>query len=153
MADTASQPVQQPATNGVESDEEDSSKFRPVDIEQDMREMERRKRVEAIMSSKLFREELERVVTDSLRESGADGISDMLSNMLNVRPAGGAVGGGLFRPTVIPINDIRGLEGMNFSKSEKLLRCKLAAVYRLIDLYGWAQSIYNHVTVSILSWP
>jgi adducin len=94
-----------------------------------MREMERRKRVEAIMSSKLFREELERVVTDSLRESGADGISDMLSNMLNVRPSG-AAGGGVFRPSVVPINDIRGLEGMNFSKSEKLLRCKLAAVYR-----------------------
>jgi hypothetical protein len=50
--------------------------------------MERRKRVEAIMSSKLFREELERVVSDSLRESGAEGISDMLSNMLNVRYLG-----------------------------------------------------------------
>ena len=34
---------------------------RPVNIEQDVREMERRKRVDAIMSSKLFREELEKV--------------------------------------------------------------------------------------------
>ena len=33
------------------------------------------------MSSKLFREELERVVTDSLRDSGADGISNLLSEM------------------------------------------------------------------------
>jgi len=55
--------------NGVDSDDEDLSKMRPVDIDQDVREMERRKRVEAIMSSKLFREELERVVTDSLRDS------------------------------------------------------------------------------------
>ena len=31
--------------NGVESDEEDSAKMRPVDIDQDVREMERRKRV------------------------------------------------------------------------------------------------------------
>ena len=31
--------------NGVESDEEDLSKMRPVDIDQDVREMERRKRV------------------------------------------------------------------------------------------------------------
>lgn len=146
MADTANQPP--PTTNGggVESDEEDMSKLRPVDIEQDVREMERRKRVEAIMSSKLFREELERVVSDSLRDSGADGVSDMLSNMLNVRQ-GGAVAGGGYRSAVIPINDIRGLEGMNYSKSEKILRCKLAAVYRLIDMYGWTQSIYNHVTV------
>ena len=32
-----------------------------MSIEQDVREMERRKRVDAIMSSKLFREELEKV--------------------------------------------------------------------------------------------
>lgn len=39
----------------VDSDDEDASKLRPVNIEQDVREMERRKRVEAIMASKLFR--------------------------------------------------------------------------------------------------
>ena len=39
---------------------------------------------------------------------------------------------------------------MMYSKGEKVLRCKLAAVYRLIDLYGWTQGIYNHVTVSAL---
>ena len=27
-------------------------------------------------------------------------------------------------------------------------RCKLAAVYRLVDLHGWTQGIYNHITVS-----
>ena len=31
--------------NGVDSDDEDLSKMRPVDIDQDVREMERRKRV------------------------------------------------------------------------------------------------------------
>ena len=50
---------------------------------------------------------------------------------------------------VIPINDIRGIDSMVYAKGEKLLRSKLAAVYRLIDLYGWTQGIYNHVTVSI----
>ena len=49
---------------------------------------------------------------------------------------------------VIPINDIRGIDSMVYAKGEKLLRSKLAAVYRLIDLYGWTQGIYNHVTVS-----
>lgn len=38
-------------TAAGDSDEEDPGKLRPVDIEQDMREMDRRKRVEAIMSS------------------------------------------------------------------------------------------------------
>lgn len=70
-------------TNGQagDSDDEDPSKLRPVNIDQDVREMERRKRVDAIMGSKLFREELERVVSDSLRESGAEGISNMLQDM------------------------------------------------------------------------
>ncbi len=84
------------ATNGVNNDgsdgEDDSGKMRPVNIEQDMREMERRKRVEAIMSSKLFREELERVVSDSLRESGAEGITNMLSDMMGVKSVGAARG-------------------------------------------------------------
>lgn len=38
--------------NGVESDEEDLSKMRPVDIDQDVREMERRKRV--ILTNNVF---------------------------------------------------------------------------------------------------
>merc|ERR1711981_885603 len=137
-------------TATAESDEESSS--RPVDIEQDMREMDRRKRVGAIMSSKLFREELERVVCDSLRESGADGVTKLLSNMMNVKSSGGTIpisGAGISLGSVIPINDIRGLEGMSYTKNEKLLRCKLAAVYRLVDMYGWTQSIYNHISVRI----
>ena len=48
---------------------------------------------------------------------------------------------------VVPINDIRGIDSMVYAKGEKVLRCKLAAVYRLIDLHGWTQGIYNHVTV------
>merc|ERR1712156_1362369 len=106
-----------------------------------MREMDRRKRVEAIMSSKLFREELERVVSDSIKDSGADGVTKLLSNMMNVKQStgGGATaisGAGISLGRVIPIN-------------EKLLRCKLAAVYRLVDMYGWTQSIYNHISVRI----
>lgn len=136
-----------PVTNGHHDsdDEEDLSKLRPVDIEQDVREMERRKRVDAIMTSKLFREELERVVVDSLKESGSEaGISNLLSNMMNVKqPSSKGV------RSILPINDIRGMEGMGYTKHEKILRCKLAAVYRLIDLHGWTQGIYNHVTVRI----
>jgi len=138
--------------NGAADSDEEGQAPRPVDIEQDMREMDRRKRVEAIMSSKLFREELERVVSDSLRDSGADGITKILSNMMNVKPSGGTTaisGAGISLGSVIPINDIRGLEGMSYTKNEKLLRCKLAAIYRLVDMYGWTQSIYNHISVRI----
>ena len=51
---------------------------------------------------------------------------------------------------VIPINDIKGTEGLGYSKGEKLLRCKLAACYRLVELNGWGHGIYNHITVSSL---
>ena len=64
---------------------QDQKNMRPVDIEADVKEMERRKRVEAIMSSKLFREELERVVGDSLRDSGADSIAGLISDVMNIK--------------------------------------------------------------------
>ena len=51
---------------------------------------------------------------------------------------------------VVPINDIRGVESMGYAKGEKILRCKVAAVYRLMDLYGWTQGIHNHITVMVL---
>jgi len=140
---------QEPHTNGVNgdgniSDDEEERSKRPVDIEADVKEMERRKRVEAIMNSQLFREELERVVGDSIRESGADGISALLSDVMNIKS-----GTAPSTSCVVPINDIRGIDSMVYAKGEKLLRCKLAAVYRLVDLHGWTQGIYNHVTARV----
>jgi len=129
--------------NGVNSDDEEEKSQRPVDIEADVKEMERRKRVEAIMNSKMFREELERVVGDSIRETGPDGISNLLNDVMTIKQGAGAT------TAVIPINDIRGLESMAYAKGEKQMRCKLAAVYRLIDIHGWTQSIYNHVSARI----
>jgi adducin len=50
---------------------------------------------------------------------------------------------------VHPINDIRGTDALNYTKTERILRCKLASAYRLIDHFGWIESIYNHCTVSM----
>lgn len=53
-------------------------------------------------------------------------------------------------PPTLPIDDFHLLENPNkYSDDEKQLRIKLAAVYRLIELNGWAMGIYNHVTVSV----
>merc|ERR1712123_430120 len=108
------------------------------------------------MNSQLFREELERVVGDSIRESGADGISALLSGVMNIKSGSLTVNPYSYSKRsapssscVVPINDIRGIDSMVYAKGEKLLRCKLAAVYRLIDLYGWTQGIYNHVTALV----
>ncbi len=51
---------------------------------------------------------------------------------------------------VIPINDIRGLEAMSYEKGEKILRCKLAATFRLLDLFGLgANGMQNMVTARL----
>merc|ERR1719226_15537 len=95
------------------------------------------------MNSQLFREELERVVGDSMRESGTEGISALLSDVMNIK------NGTPSTSCVIPINDIRGIGSLVYAKGEKQLRCKLAAVYRLIHINGWSQGIYNHVTARV----
>lgn len=38
---------------------------------------------------------------------------------------------------------------MGYAKGEKLLRCKLAAVFRLLDLYGWTQNVGGQITARL----
>lgn len=53
-----------------------------------MREMERRKRVEMIMNSRLFREELERIIELQLKDgNGPAGLLQQLSDMMGMQGA------------------------------------------------------------------
>ncbi|XGW07198.1 hypothetical protein V3C99_017035 [Haemonchus contortus] len=45
-----------------------------------------------------------------------------------------------------PISD---LEPGKYSHEESRLRCQLASLYRLVDLFRWSQGIYNHITVRL----
>lgn len=124
---------------------------KPSDIEQDIKEMERRKRVEMIMNSQLFREELERIIEGQIciEASPLAGIS-ALHQVTELLQKGGFTSSTLRTgQAIIPINDIRGIDALKYDKAEKLLRCKTAAVYRLIDLHGWSQNIYNHISTRI----
>ena len=38
---------------------------------------------------------------------------------------------------------------MNYAKGERLLRCKLASLYRVIDLYGWSVGLANLASVRV----
>jgi len=129
-------------------EELEREKMRPPDIDQDMKEMERRKRVEAIMNSHIFREELEKIVECQISDgySGYQALQN-ISEMMGF--PGSKTNMFSSQQCVIPINDIRGMESFNFAKGEKLMRCKLAALYRLIDMHGWTQGIYNHITARI----
>ncbi|XP_015609655.1 protein hu-li tai shao isoform X5 [Cephus cinctus] len=152
MADTSQQELSEPHTNGVVDGltEEEKSKMRPADIDADMREMERRKRVEMMMNSRLFREELERIIETQMKDgSGPSGLLQQISDIMGGQ--GARFNTSVFKNSncVVPINDIRGVESMGYAKGEKRLRCKLAAVFRLLDLYGWTQGIGSLITARL----
>ncbi|XP_065919585.1 alpha-adducin-like isoform X1 [Dysidea avara] len=50
---------------------------------------------------------------------------------------------------IIPINDLREVNASKYTEAERDLRCKLAALYRLVDRFGWGHIIYNHITVKM----
>lgn len=49
---------------------------------------------------------------------------------------------------VIPISNFKSDDSTG--KGEKLLRCKLASCYRLVDMFGWAQGSLGIITVCII---
>lgn len=124
--------------------------WRPPDIEQDMKEMERRKRVEMIMNSQLFREELERIIESQLSEgytpSNMAALQQVTELLLPHATKQSTIRGGR---CLVPINDVRGIDGLRYSKGEKLLRCKLASLCRLLDAYGWTTTAFNHITLRV----
>ena len=135
-------------------DNDDRHEFeRPADVKEDMRQMGQRQRVTMILNSTEFRDELDAIITDALKHGphpaslvALQQISELLlphtsrwTTVSSLSRAGGSV--------IVPINDIRGVDSTGYSKSERLLRCKLASLYRLVDLFGWSQGIYNHITV------
>jgi len=50
---------------------------------------------------------------------------------------------------VIPISNFKSDDATG--KAEKLLRCKLASCYRLVDMFGWAQGSLGIITVCGIS--
>ncbi|XP_035824176.1 nervous system adducin isoform X6 [Aplysia californica] len=126
---------------------------RPAEVKEDLQQMENRSRVSVVLNSQAFKDELEEVVEEQLR-SGPYPASlialQQITDLLLPHSRGGL--GSLARAsTVIPINDLRGVESLGFAKGEKLLRCKLAALYRLMDLCGWSHGIYNHISARVSS--
>uniref|UniRef100_A0A8C7YW97 Alpha-adducin n=1 Tax=Oryzias sinensis TaxID=183150 RepID=A0A8C7YW97_9TELE len=113
------------------------------DLRQDFNMMEQKKRVSMILQSPAFCEELETMIQDQLKKGktptsllALQQIADFMTTSLGM---------------VTPVNDLRGSDSISCEKGEKLQRCKLAAFYRLADLFGWSELIYNHLTVRVNS--
>ncbi|XP_028830036.1 alpha-adducin isoform X6 [Denticeps clupeoides] len=132
------------------------------DLRQDFNMMEQRKRVSMILQSPAFCEELESLIQDQMKKGKtptsllalqqiADFMTTSVPTMFPTAPQGGMAALNMSLGMVTPVNDLRGSDSIAYEKGEKLLRCKLAAFYRLADLFGWSQLIYNHLTVRVSS--
>ncbi|XP_026860013.2 alpha-adducin isoform X2 [Electrophorus electricus] len=132
------------------------------DLRQDFNMMEQRKRVSMILQSPAFCEELESLIQDQMKKGKnptsllalqqiADFMTTSVPTMYPAAPQGGMAALNMSLGMVTPVNDLRGSDSIAYEKGEKLLRCKLAAFYRLADLFGWSQLIYNHLTVRLNS--
>ncbi|XP_055369201.1 alpha-adducin isoform X15 [Betta splendens] len=132
------------------------------DLRQDFNMMEQRKRVSMILQSPAFCEELETMIQDQLKKGKtptsllalqqiADFMSTSMPSMYPAAPQGGMAALNMSLGMVTPVNDLRGSDSISYDKGEKQIRCKLAAFYRLTDLFGWSELIYNHLTVRVNS--
>uniref|UniRef100_A0A4W3KGL5 Adducin 3 (gamma) a n=1 Tax=Callorhinchus milii TaxID=7868 RepID=A0A4W3KGL5_CALMI len=122
------------------------------DLRQDFNMMDQRKRVSQILQSPAFRDELEALIQEQMKKGNNPAgllalrqIADfvMASSVTSLPTAQLSLG------TVTPINDLRGVESASFVKGEKLTRCKIASLYRVLDLFGWAHLASTYITVRV----
>lgn len=124
-------------------------------LQRDYRILERERKVSAVLlENTTFRKELEEILQVQLdgkkgplpptRPSPDQWLTD-ISNRPSHQGARQPVADA--RETVIPINDLRGIAVSKYTLAQRELRCKLAAVYRLADLFGWNQITHSHITV------
>uniref|UniRef100_A0A0N5B0F5 Aldolase_II domain-containing protein n=1 Tax=Syphacia muris TaxID=451379 RepID=A0A0N5B0F5_9BILA len=124
---------------------------RPAAIKEDLSEMERRKRVQQILESKSFCKVLESLIkTESESCKNDPNHLETLQRLSELSlPHGQLAAASLHNIAVVPIADLRDNE--SYTKIEKVQRCRLASLYRLVDLFQWSQGIYNHITLRTAS--
>ncbi|XP_019732212.1 adducin 3 (gamma) a isoform X3 [Hippocampus comes] len=123
-----------------------------ADLRQDFNVLEQKKRVTQILQSPAFKEELESLIQEQQRKGNNPTgllalrqIADffMASSMAGYNTSPLSLG------MVTPINDLYNVEAGAMVKGEKLTRCKLASLYRLVDLFNWAHFASSYVTARI----
>ncbi|XP_010868273.1 adducin 3 (gamma) b isoform X2 [Esox lucius] len=124
------------------------------EIRQDFNMMEQKKRVTEILQSPVFKDELEGQIQDQMTKGNSPaGLLALrqIADLIMASSMGGT--GSLTSPfslgMVTPVNDLYGLETPYFTKGEKQSRCKLASVYRLVDLFSWAHLTSSYITVRV----
>ncbi|CAL9700541.1 unnamed protein product [Knipowitschia caucasica] len=122
------------------------------DLRQDFNILEQKKRVTQILQSPAFKEELESLITEQQRKgsvpSGLLALRQIADFFMTSSVAGFSTSP-LSLGMVTPINDLYGVDLSAMVKGEKQLRCKLASVYRLVDLFSWAHLANSYITARV----
>lgn len=140
----------------------------PYRLQREFQFLEREQKVTKILSSGAFRSELENILQGHIDGSRrppklSKAIQQLQENVVpasriesssRTSPRYGAVIGRTYAAIqgVIPINDLRGASASKYTVAARQQRCKLVALYRLVDMFGWAQLIDNLITVSNFEW-
>ncbi|XP_055980781.1 beta-adducin isoform X1 [Sorex fumeus] len=127
-------------------------RHRAADLRQDFNLMEQKKRVTMILQSPSFREELEGLIQEQMKKGNNSSniwalrqIADFMASTSHaVFPTSS-----MNFSMMTPINDLHTADSLNLAKGERLMRCKISSVYRLLDLYGWAQLSDTYVTLRV----
>ncbi|KGL90498.1 Gamma-adducin [Charadrius vociferus] len=122
------------------------------DLRQDFNMMEQRKRVTQILQSPAFREDLECLIQEQMKKgNNPTGLLALqqIADYITASSFAGFSSSSLSHGMITPINDLPGVDTSSFVKGEKLTRCKLASLYRLADLFGWAHLPNTYITVRV----
>ncbi|XP_071605459.1 gamma-adducin isoform X1 [Heliangelus exortis] len=122
------------------------------DLRQDFNMMEQRKRVTQILQSPAFREDLECLIQEQMKKgNNPTGLLALqqIAEYITASSFAGFSSASLSHGIITPINDLPGIDTSSFVKGEKLTRCKLASLYRLADLFGWAHLPNTYITVRV----
>ncbi|XP_041838106.1 adducin 3 (gamma) a isoform X1 [Melanotaenia boesemani] len=119
------------------------------DLRQDFNVLEQKKRVTQILQSPAFKEELESLIQEQQRKgNNPTGLLALrqIADFFMASSVAGFNTSPLSLGMVTPINDLYGVESATMVKGEKLTRCKLASLYRLVDLFSWAHFSNSYIT-------
>lgn len=122
------------------------------DLRQDFNMMEQRKRVTQILQSPAFREDLECLIQEQMKKGhNPTGLLALqqIADYIMTNSFTGFSSPPLSLGMVTPVNDLPGADTSSYVKGEKLTRCKLASLYRLADLFGWAHLANTYISVRI----
>uniref|UniRef100_A0A5K3F582 Aldolase_II domain-containing protein n=1 Tax=Mesocestoides corti TaxID=53468 RepID=A0A5K3F582_MESCO len=126
--------------------------LRPAAIKEDVKLMEQRGRVSLILQSPAFRKELERIVASQMRDGVLSPTVMALKQLVDMLTPHAKLGSSAFAKgasvPVIPINDLRS-HPTTYSKPEKIMRCKVASTFRLVDIFGWGSGSASHISAKI----